>query len=68
MSVQPIVISAALGPRVAAFTCRIDGRPAAVVNTRIRVNPVMRTQAAMALLCAGVDAAQTMGALDGVRS
>ncbi|MFD4662503.1 hypothetical protein [Streptomyces halstedii] len=68
MSVQPIVISAALGPRVAAFTCRIDGRPAAVVNTRISVNPIMRTQAAMALLCAGVDAAQTMGALDGVRS
>ncbi|MBV7671418.1 hypothetical protein STHAL_18375 [Streptomyces halstedii] len=68
MSVQPIVISAALGPRVAAFTCRIDGRPAAVVNTRIRVNPAMHTQAAMALLCAGVDAAHTMGALDGVRS
>ena len=68
MSVQPIVISAALGPRVSAFTCRINGRQAAVVNTQIRADPAMHTQAALALLCSGIDAAQTMGALDGVRS
>ncbi|WP_326700247.1 hypothetical protein OG909_24945 [Streptomyces sp. NBC_01754] len=68
MSVQPMVISAALGPRVAAFTCHINGRAAAVINTQVGADPAMRTQAALALLCAGVDAAQTMGALDGVRS
>lgn len=67
MSIQPIVTSADLGPHVAAFTCQIHRRPAAVINTRTRADPVMHTQAAMALLCAGIDAAQTMGALDGVR-
>lgn len=66
MSVQPIVIGAELGPSVAAFTCNIDGRRAAVVNTRVRADPEMRTQAAWALLCAGIDAAQTIGAFDGV--
>lgn len=67
MSELPIVISAELGPHVAAFTCRIDGRPAAVINIRTRVDSTMRTQASWALLCAGADAAQTMGALHGVR-
>lgn len=67
MSVAPIVITAALGPKVAAVTGQIKGRPTAVVNTRARADPAMHTQAAWALLCAGIDAAQTMGALDGVR-
>lgn len=68
MSTQPIVITAELGPGVATVTCQINGRPAAAINTQIRVDPIMRTQAALVLLCLGADAAQTMGALDGVRS
>lgn len=67
MSVQPLVVSTALGPHVAALTCRINGQLAAVINTQIRADPIMRTEAAMALLCIGIDAARTMGALDGVR-
>lgn len=68
MSASPLVVSTALGPHVAAFTARINGRLVGVVNTRIRADPVMRTQAGLALLCAGIDAAQTIGALNGVRS
>ena len=67
MPETPIVISTDLGPHVAAFTCQIDGRPAAVINIRTRVDPVLRAQAARALRCAGIDAAQAMGALHGVR-
>ena len=67
MHSAPIVIAVALGPHVAALTCLINGRRAAVVNTRTRADPVMRTQACLALLAAGIDAAHTMGALDGVR-
>ncbi|MFE9363726.1 hypothetical protein ACFYNN_13095 [Streptomyces sp. NPDC006978] len=68
MSTEPIVVTTALGPYVAAFTARLDERLVAVVNTQVRADPVMHTQAAFALLCAGIDAAQTMGALNGVRS
>lgn len=67
MSEAPIVITAALGQNVAAVTGQIDGRPTAVINTRARADPAMYNQATWALLCAGVDAAHTMGALDGVR-
>jgi len=67
MSTQPIISSTDLGPNVAAVTCTIRRRRAAVINTRTRADPIMRNQAAMALLCIGIDAAQTMGALDGVR-
>lgn len=67
MSAQPIVTSTDLGPNVAAVTCTIRRRPAAVINTRTRADPTLCTQAAMALLCAGIDAAHTMGALGGVR-
>lgn len=65
---ETTVISAALGPNVAAVTCRIDGRPTAVINTRSRTDARIRTQAALALLSCGIDAGLTMGALDGVRS
>lgn len=68
MSVPPIVSTAALGLTIAALVCHINGQIAAVINTQARNDPAMRTEAAMALLCAGVDAAHTMGALDGVRS
>lgn len=67
MSVAPIVITAALGLNVAALTCRINGRPTAVINTQARADPTLHTQAVMALLCCGIDAGQAMGALNGVR-
>lgn len=65
---KPHIISEDLGPRVAAFTCRTHGRPAAVINERAAHDPVLYTQAAWVLLCCGIDAAHTMGALSGVRS
>lgn len=65
---EPILISAELGPRVAAFTCRLDGRPTAVVNTLTRTQPRMRAQATAALLGCGIDAGHALGALHGVRS
>lgn len=68
MSAQPIVIATELGQNVAAVTGSINGRPTAVLNTRVRADPLMYSQAAWALLCIGIDAAQTMGALNGVRS
>lgn len=67
MSAVPIVITAPLGQNIAAFTCQIDGRHAAVINTRARTDPTLHTQAAMVLLCCGIDAGQAMGALHGVR-
>jgi hypothetical protein len=60
-------ITADLGPNVAALTCQIDGRPVAVINTATAHNPTMRTQAAAALLYAGMDAGLILGALHGVR-
>ncbi|TRV72581.1 hypothetical protein FKN01_29790 [Streptomyces sp. 130] len=65
---EPILISADLGPRVAAFTARTNGRPTAVVNTRAHTQPRMRVQAAVALLACGIDAGHALGALHGVRS
>lgn len=68
MPAEPILISADLGPRVAAFTCRTNGQPIAVVNTLTRTQPRMRVQAAVALLACGIDAGHALGALHGVRS
>lgn len=65
---EPHIISEDLGPRVAAFTCRAHGRPAVVINTQAAHQPVLRMQAAVAMLCCGIDAAHTLGALSGVRS
>jgi len=67
MQSEPIVIAVALGPHVAALTCLINGRRTAVVNTLARTDSRIRNQAAMALLCAGIDAGSTMGAINGVR-
>lgn len=68
VSNQPCIISADLGPKVAAFTCRNHGTPTAVINQRAAEQPELYTQAAWALLCCGIDAGQAMGALNGVRS
>jgi hypothetical protein len=65
---EPIVTSADLGPNVAAFTCRLDGRPTAVINTRARIDHRTRSQAAVALIGCGIDAGHALGALHGVRS
>ena len=61
------VIAANLGAKVAAFTCRIDGRPIAVINTEVAHRPELRTQAAFALAGAGLDAGLILGALHGIR-
>lgn len=61
------VLTGNLGPRVAAFTTRIDGRPVAVINTEVRTNPELRTQAAFALVGAGLDAGLILGAIHGIR-
>ena len=62
------VITADLGTHIAAFTCRIDGRPAAVVNSAAQHDKTLRTEALAALLCAGLDAGLILGALHGIRS
>lgn len=59
------VTSADLGPTVAAFTCHINGKPAAVVSTSIVHSPQLKSQALAALLCAGLDAGSILGALNG---
>ncbi len=64
---KPKIVHAALGPHVAALTCRIAGRPTAVINTLARTSPRIRTEAALHLLGAGMDAGRTLGALHGVR-
>lgn len=61
----PAVTSANLGPTVAAFTCRINGEPTAVVSTSIVHSPQLKSQALAALLCAGLDAGSILGALNG---
>ncbi|MEU7074688.1 hypothetical protein AB0B30_32725 [Streptomyces narbonensis] len=61
------VITANLGAKVAAFTCNINGRPVAVINTEAAHHPELRTQAAFALAGAGLDAGLILGALHGVR-
>lgn len=67
MSAAPIVITAALGLKIAAITCLINGRHAAAINIRARTDPTLCTEAAIALLCCGIDAGHAMGALHGVR-
>lgn len=62
------IITARLGPHIAAFTCQIDGRIVAVVNDRVTTDPALRTQATWALLATGMDAGHAIGALHGVRS
>ncbi|MFD3535193.1 hypothetical protein [Streptomyces sp. NPDC058664] len=62
------VLTGNLGPKVAAFTIRIDGRPVAVINSEASTNPELRTQAAFALIGAGLDAGLVLGAIHGVRS
>lgn len=61
------VIAANLGRRVAALTCTVDGRPAAVVNTEAQHNTELRAQATVALMGIGLDAGLILGALYGVR-
>lgn len=67
MPVRTIVVAAPLGANVAAFTCRVRGQPAAVVNVAAGDDPALRTQAALALAAAGIDAGTILGALDGIR-
>lgn len=62
------VLTGNLGPKVAAFTTKIDGRPVAIINTEASTNPELRTQAAFALIGAGLDAGLVLGAIRGVRS
>ncbi|WP_405794046.1 hypothetical protein [Streptomyces sp. NBC_01506] len=62
------VIAARLGPNIAAFTCQIDGRVVAVVNTLASTDAQLRTQITWALLATGMDAGHAIGALHGVRS
>ena len=61
------VITAELGPHIAAFTCRIYGTPTAVINQAAAHNRQLRSQAAYALVGAGMDAGLALGALHGVR-
>lgn len=61
------VIAAELGTNIAALTCRINGRPTAVINQAAAHNCQLRTQAAYALVGAGMDAGLVLGALHGVR-
>jgi hypothetical protein len=67
MPETPSVVTANLGPKVAAYACRIDGKPAAVVNTQAAYDMTLRRQAAWALLCVGLDAGLILGALHGIR-
>ncbi|MEV6569993.1 hypothetical protein [Streptomyces sp. NPDC051577] len=67
MSDAKRIICADLGPNVAAFTCRINDQPTAVVNTAVERDTVMRHQAVGALLGAGFDAGAVLGVLHGVR-
>lgn len=57
------IITTELGPKIAAFTCTVDGRPAAVVNAAARHDPVLRRQVVAVLRCAGVDEARIVGEL-----
>lgn len=61
------VVSANLGPKVAAFACAINGKPAAVVNIRAAHDPTLRVQATCVLLGAGLDVGLIIGALYGIR-
>ena len=61
------VVSANLGPSVAAYACVINGKPAAVVNTKAAHDPTLRVQAACVLLGIGLDVGLILGALYGIR-
>lgn len=65
---RPTVTTAPLGRGIAAFTCRVRDRPAAVINTAAADDPVLRTQAGLALVAAGIDPGTILGALNGIRS
>lgn len=62
------VLTADLGPHVAAVTCRINDQPVAIVNTAATRDNDLRKQAIWALIGAGVDAGLILGVLHGVRS
>lgn len=64
---EPVLATADLGPRVAVFTARVNGRPIGVVNHMARHDDEMRRQAMNSLLAVGFDARQIMGVLNGVR-
>jgi hypothetical protein len=63
-----LTASTSLGPRVAAFTCRVNGQSTVVLNPAARGDPAMQMQAALVLLGLGVDAGTIYGAIDGIRS
>lgn len=67
MREKPAVVTANLGPKVAAFTTHIDGRPTAVINAAAARNHELRHQATCALLGVGLDAGLILGALYGIR-
>ena len=67
MREQPVVVTANLGPKVAAFTTHLDGKPVAVVNDAAGRSTTLRHQAVAALLGVGLDAGLILGALHGVR-
>ncbi|GGT43687.1 hypothetical protein [Streptomyces purpureus] len=67
MPEKPAVVAANLGPRVAAFTAHLHGRPVAVINSAAGRSPELRHQAVAALLGVGLDAGLILGALHGVR-
>lgn len=67
MPEKPAVVTANLGPKVAAFTTLIHGKPAAVINAAAAHNHELRSQATCALLGVGLDAGLIIGALYGVR-
>lgn len=64
---EPRVFTANLGPKVAAVTAEIHGEPAAVINTEAARSRKLRHEAALALVCAGLDAGLIIGALHGIR-
>lgn len=68
MPVRPVIVAAPLGAGIAAFICHIHGRPAAVINTATRDDDALYDQAAHVLAAAGIDAGDTLGALNGIRS
>lgn len=67
MREKPAVVTANLGPKVAAFTTNIDGRPTAVINAAAAHNDELRHQATCALLKVGLNAKLILGALYGIR-
>lgn len=61
-----VVLADLKSPRVAAVTADINGSPVAVVNSRARVDPVIREEAARALEDAGVDAVTIHEVMNGI--